>query len=39
MILETDNEGSSLLTHNHKLAIHVSDELADAFSDLSIESK
>lgn len=38
MILETDNEGSSLIAPN-KLAAQIADEIADALSDLSIESK
>lgn len=38
MILETDNEGSSLIVPN-RLAAQIADEIADALSDLSIESK
>lgn len=38
MILETENEGSSLVVPN-KLAAQIADEIADALSDLSIESK
>lgn len=38
MILETENEGSSLVVPN-KLAAQIADEMADALSDLSIESK